>query len=79
MKTLNLRKMFIGLAGGLALALGGLWLLQGTGLVHVRPILCFADCVEIQGPSTTWTIVGLLVAAAGAWGVAHSFSKPRRL
>ncbi|MEO8685263.1 MAG: hypothetical protein ABI414_10555 [Devosia sp.] len=79
MKTVNLRKMFIGLAGGLALALGGLWLLQGTGLVHVRPILCFADCVEIQGPSTTWAIVGLLMAAVGGWGVAHSFSKSRTL
>lgn len=78
MNAINLRKIVIGLMGGLALALGGLWLLQGTGLVHVRPILCFADCAEIQGASTTWAIVGLLTAVAGAWGVAYSLRSPPR-
>lgn len=77
MNAIDLRKISIGLIGGLALALGGLWLFQGLGHVHVRPILCFVDCAEIQGPSTTWTIVGLLVAVAGAWGVAYSFRRPR--
>ena len=36
--------------GVIAVLLGGIWLLQGLGIVLVRPILCFADCVPIQGP-----------------------------
>jgi len=77
MKTLDPWKILVGLAGVLALGLGGLWLLQGLGLVHVRPILCFADCAELQEPSTTWTIIGLVTAAAGAWGLVHSFRSLR--
>ena len=73
MKPLDPWKILIGLAGVLALGLGGLWLLQGLGLVHVRPILCFADCADVQGPSTLWAIIGFVTAAAGAWGMVHSF------
>ncbi len=55
--------------GVIAVLLGGLWLLQGLGLVHVRPILCFADCTPIQGPSATWAVVGALVLAVGVVGL----------
>jgi hypothetical protein len=51
--------------GIIAILLGGLWLLQGLGLVSVRPILCFADCAPIQRPSNTWAAIGALALAAG--------------
>ena len=54
-----------GVAGVISVLLGGLWMLQGLGVVHVRPILCFANCEPIQGASRTWAIVGVLVASAG--------------
>jgi hypothetical protein len=57
------------ICGVIAVLLGGLWLLQGLGIVHLRPILCFADCVPVQGPSTTWAVVGAVTLAAGGWGV----------
>ena len=41
------------LFGLVAVCLGGLWLLQGTGVVHLRPLLCFADCEPVQGPSAS--------------------------
>ena len=56
----------LGLAGALV---GGLWLLQGLGIVHLRPILCFADCEPLQGPSATWVVIGALVFAAGSVSV----------
>jgi len=59
MKTVTL------VAGAISTLLGGLWLLQGLGLVHVRPILCFVDCAPVQEPSLTWAIVGLVAAALG--------------
>ena len=58
--------------GVLAILLGGLWLLQGLGLVQVRPILCFADCAPVQGPSLTWAVVGAIAVALGGFGVVWS-------
>lgn len=57
-------------------ALGGLWLLQGLGVVHVRPILCFADCAPVQGTSAAWAIIGFLLVAVGAF--AMLISRKRR-
>lgn len=53
----------------IAMLLGALWLLQGLGLVHLRPILCFADCTPIQGPSTTWAVIGAVAVLIGGSGV----------
>lgn len=48
-----------------AAILNGLWLLQGLGIVQMQPILCFANCVPVQGPSTTWALIGGGVMAVG--------------
>ena len=65
------------LVGLLSAMLGCLWLLQGLGLVHLRPILCFVDCAPLQEPSGTWAIIGLIFAALG--GLAVFYSIKRRL
>ena len=67
------------LVGGvISVLLGGLWLLQGLNLVHVRPILCFADCVPLQGPSPTWAIIGFFVVAAGVLAILYSLKRRTR-
>ncbi len=61
---------------GVALTfLGLLWLLQGADLVHIRPILCLANCKPLEGGSVGWMtagalvlVVGLLVVASGVRG-----------
>ena len=58
--------------GIIAILFGGLWLLQGLGVVHIRPILCFVDCAPVQGPSSTWAIIGFLVVAAGVIAIVFS-------
>jgi len=65
------------IGGVISVLLGGLWLLQGLGLLHVRPILCFIDCAPVQGPSSTWSILGLVLAALGVLAVFCSL-RPRR-
>ena len=55
--------------------LGGLWLLQGLGVVHVKPILCFANCAPVQEASRTWAIVGIITVAIG--GAALFYSRKR--
>jgi hypothetical protein len=58
--------------GIVTILLGTLWLLQGLGIVHLRPILCFADCAPVQGPSVTWAATGLIAVAVGAGSVLWS-------
>jgi hypothetical protein len=58
--------------GIIAGLLGTLWLLQGTGIVHLRRILCFADCAPVEGPSTAWVIIGTLMLAVGGFGIRWS-------
>lgn len=45
--------------------LGLLWLLQGAGIVHIKPILCAANCEPIEGTSLLWQIIGTIVFLAG--------------
>lgn len=54
------------LFGLLAVALGGLWLVQGLGLLVIPPILCVAACEPVVGPSLTWTIAGAVALLTGA-------------
>jgi hypothetical protein len=50
---------------GMLIALGALWSLQGAGVVHVKPILCVADCTELQGASGQWLATGVGTIALG--------------
>ncbi|RYE40205.1 MAG: hypothetical protein EOP24_41705 [Hyphomicrobiales bacterium] len=49
--------------GVIAVLLGGLWFLQGTGLVTIGPILCIAECEALEGPSLLWAVLGFLPLA----------------
>ena len=65
---------------GMLIALGGLWSLQGAGVVHVKPILCVADCAEIQGASGQWLATGIGTIALGLvlWYLAGRRAKNNR-
>ena len=62
--------------GLIAALLGTLWLLQGLALVHMQPLLCFAECDAVQGPSMVWAIIGAVLLMAG--GAAMIWSLKRR-
>ena len=65
-------KGIVGIVGLLALLLGGLWFLQGTGLVVIEPIACVGECDALEGPSVAWAITGFvtMLGAGGAlWWV----------
>jgi hypothetical protein len=69
-------RWFLAISGVVAVLLGGLWLLQGLGLVEIRPILCFANCEPVQGPSTGWAVAGAVVLLVGVYGITRS-RRPR--
>ena len=61
-----------------ATLLGLLWLLQGADLVHVRPILCVADCQPLQGGSIGWMVAGALFSIVGLAAVRAGIRWRRR-
>jgi hypothetical protein len=63
------------LGGALAIALGGLWLLQGLDLVRMRPILCFADCQPVEHGSPLWAVVGAAALCGGMLAVAFGLRR----
>jgi hypothetical protein len=67
---MNLKRAAGAIVGIVLAMLGLLWLLQGTGLVRICPVLCFADCECVEGGSLFWEIAGAITFAIGvilAW------------
>jgi hypothetical protein len=65
------------LLGGCAGLLGALWLLQGLGLVHVRPILCLTACEGGRSASPTWSILGAVMLIASLAILAFALRRRR--
>ncbi len=63
------------------IALGALWALQGAGIVHIKPILCVANCTELQGASGQWLLMGIGAIAVGTalWYLARRRAKKVRI
>ena len=66
------------LFGAVSAPLGLLWFLQGADLVHIRPILCVANCQPLQGGSIGWMTAGVLLSIVGLAAVAAGIRRRRR-
>lgn len=64
--------------GVIGVLLGGLWLLQGLGLVHIAPILCVAECEPIEGTSPAWAGLGAIVLLAGVLASVYGLKRRKR-
>lgn len=60
------KRILILLVGVIATLLGILWFLQGTGILRLCPVLCFADCECVTGGSTFWLVAGGITFVIGA-------------
>ncbi|HTM76074.1 MAG TPA: hypothetical protein VL133_00380 [Devosia sp.] len=58
-------KWVMAILGIIAILLGGLWFLQGTGIVVIAPIACVGECGALEGPSLPWAISGAAMIIAG--------------
>jgi hypothetical protein len=55
---------------GILLALlGGLWVVQGLGLVSIEPIACVTNCTPVEGPVLSWVIAGAAAILAGVLAI----------
>jgi hypothetical protein len=66
------------LVGAVLALLGLLWFLQGADVVHMRPVLCFADCTYVSHGSKLWEAIGALAAIVGVAIMGWSLKTPRR-
>jgi hypothetical protein len=58
--------------------LGLLWFLQGSAIVHLQPILCFANCEPITGKSPLWQVIGAFTFVIGIIIVGSSIRNANR-
>lgn len=59
-------------------ALGTLWILQGSNLVHIEPVLCAGDCEPVVGHQPSWQIAGTGAFIAGALATTLAARRLRR-
>lgn len=62
---MNKKQIMVTIFGIIILSLGLLWFLQGSDLVHIKPVLCFANCQTIIGQSLQWQITGAVTFIIG--------------
>ena len=55
--------------------LGLLWFLQGSDIVHMKPLLCFANCEPIVGKSLQWQIIKTITFIVGVLIVSKNITK----
>ncbi len=72
-----MKKIALVIVGIIATLLGSLWFLQGADLVHIKPILCFANCEPITAGSLLWAIIGLVAFVIGI-GVIYLNLRPSK-
>jgi hypothetical protein len=72
------RKVTSGVLGVVSILLGLLWFLQGAELIHIRPILCVADCRPLEGRSIGWMTAGALVLVLGVTVIRVGLRRRRR-
>jgi hypothetical protein len=72
------RKVTSGVLGVVSIFLGLLWFLQGADLIHIRPILCVADCRPLEGRSIGWMMAGALFLVLGLTAIRVGLRRRRR-
>ncbi|MEU0312655.1 hypothetical protein [Nocardioides sp. NPDC006273] len=70
--------MILLLTGLGVIALGALWFLQGSELVHIQPVLCAADCEPVVGHQPVWQLAGVVAILTGALASLAALRKLRR-
>lgn len=76
---MNKKQIVAIIFGIISSLLGLLWFLQGSDLVHIKPILCFADCQPIIGKSFQWQIVGAITFIVGVSIIFASIKRGRTI
>ncbi len=72
---MDIKKAAMLLIGVILSLLGLLWFLQGAGIVHLKPLLCVANCEEVTGQSLQWAALGAVVFFAGVVTTAKSIQR----
>lgn len=63
--------------GLVTVALGLLWFLQGSDLLHIDPIACATDCEPVVGHHPAWQVAGTVAVVIGTGATAWAVRKLR--
>lgn len=74
---MRLRWMVVSLLGLGGIAVGLLWFLQGSDLLHIDPIACAGNCEPVEGHQSAWQVAGGVVVAIGLVATATGLRKVR--
>jgi hypothetical protein len=69
--------MSIAVLGAVVFAVGLLWLLQGSDVVRIDPVLCVEDCEPVAGRDTGWQLAGGVLMVTGTLAVGTALRKSR--
>ena len=72
---MKIKRIVFLLIGVIATLLGLLWFLQGADIVHLKPLLCFANCEPITGESLQWQIIGAIAFIVGILIIGKNITK----
>jgi hypothetical protein len=75
---MNWKRIVLVVFGVVLVLLGGLWFLQGAGIVHLEPVACVGACEPLTRPSLQWVAIGGVVLLAGIVLAGAGLRRPRK-
>ncbi len=72
---MKIKKIALFFVGIIMIFLGLLWFLQGADIIHLKPLLCFANCEPITGKSPQWQIAGAVIFIVGIFIIGKTIEK----
>lgn len=70
-----IKRLILLVVSVILILLGSLWFLQGTGIIHLNPIMCVAECEPITGTSPLWAIIGAVAFVGGFFLIRKSLRR----
>jgi hypothetical protein len=67
----------VAVLGALVFAVGCLWLLQGSDVVRIDPVLCVGECEPLVGRQPAWQLTGGAAMVTGALTTGTALRKLR--
>jgi hypothetical protein len=73
-----IKRLLLSIVSLILILLGSLWFLQGTGIVHLDPVMCVAECEPITTTSPLWATIGAVAVAGGVLLIRKVFKRKKQ-
>jgi len=73
-----IKRLLLSIVSLILILLGSLWFLQGTGIAHLDPVMCVAECEPITGTSPLWATIGAVASVGGVLLIRKVFKRKKQ-